>query len=106
MKTLIIGAGPLGSLYTYLFKVAGVDVTLLARNGHYNYLKEIGLSLVNEFTNKRILEKISVTNSLNPDDKYDLIIVIMRKNNVESILPALSKNRHILAPSTCSRVCQ
>jgi 2-dehydropantoate 2-reductase len=95
MKTLIIGAGPLGSLYTYLFKVAGVDVTLLARNSQYNYLKEIGLSLVNEFTNERMLEKISVTDSLSTDDNYDLVIVIMRKNNVESILPTLSKNKNI-----------
>ena len=77
MKTLIIGAGPLGSLYTYLFKVAEVNVTLMARNSHYNYLKDIGLSLVNEFTNKRMLEKISVTDSLCTDDKYDLVIVIM-----------------------------
>ncbi len=95
MKTLIIGAGPLGSLYTYLFKVAGVDVTLLARNSQYNYLKEIGLSLVNEFTKERMLEKISVTDSLSTDDNYDLVIVIMRKNNVESILPTLSKNKNI-----------
>ena len=95
MKTLIIGAGPLGSLYTYLFKVAGVDVTLLARNSQYHYLKEIGLSLVNEFTNKRFFEKISVTDSLSPDDNYDLVIVIMRKNKVESILPTLSKNKNL-----------
>ena len=40
MKTLIIGAGPLGSLYTYLFHRAGHDVTLLARNEHFKFLKE------------------------------------------------------------------
>ena len=95
MKTLIIGAGSLGSLYTYRLKKAGNDVTLLARNSHYQYLKEIGLSLVNEFTNKRMLEKISVTDTLNAEDKYDLVIVIMRKNNLEAVLPMLGKNKNL-----------
>jgi ketopantoate reductase len=35
MKTLIYGAGPLGSLYAYLLHKAGNDVTILARNEHY-----------------------------------------------------------------------
>ena len=41
MKTLIIGAGPLGSLYTYLIQNGGHDVTLLARNDHFKYLKKM-----------------------------------------------------------------
>jgi len=95
MKTLIIGAGSLGSLYAYRLHSAGYNVTLLARNSHYKYLKEIGLNLVNEFTKNRIHEKVSVTNMLHPDDYYDLVIVIMRKNNIDSILPMLSTNQKI-----------
>ena len=95
MKTLIIGAGPLGSLYTYRLNKAGHDVTLLARNSHYEYLKDIGLNLVNEFTNKRIFEKISVTDSLEANVQYDLVIVIMRKNCIKSVIPMLSKNNLI-----------
>ena len=48
MRTLIIGAGPLGSLYTYLFHKSGKDVTLLARGEHYDFLEENGLNLVND----------------------------------------------------------
>jgi len=95
MKTLIIGAGPLGSLYTYRLHVAGKDVTLLARNDHYTYLKDIGLSLVNEFTNEKTNLPIKVVNSINKDEHYDLAIVIMRKNSIESILPQLSSNNNI-----------
>ena len=95
MKTLIIGAGPLGSLYASLLHEAGNDVTVLARNEHYNFLKENGIVLINEFTQEKIIEKINVVNSLNEDDYYDLVIVLMRKNSVKNLLPILSKNKKI-----------
>ena len=95
MKTLIIGAGPLGSLYTYLIQKGGHDVTLLARNDHFNYLKENGLNMINEFTSEVIHEKINVIDELKENDFYDLVIVIMRKNKIKSILPQLKSNKNI-----------
>lgn len=95
MKTLIIGAGPLGSLYSYLFHKAGKDVTLLARNEHYEFLKAHGLVLVNEFSNERSVEQVKVVNTLGDNDEYDLVIVLIRKNSVRSLLPAISKNKKI-----------
>ena len=95
MKTLIIGAGPLGSLYTYLIQRGGHDVTLLARNDHFKYLKENGLNMINEFTNEKITEKINVVDELRENDFYDLVIVIMRKNKIKSIVPQLKSNKNI-----------
>jgi 2-dehydropantoate 2-reductase len=95
MKTLIIGAGPLGSLYAYLFQKANKDVTLLARNEHYKHLKTNGIALINEFTGEKIKEKVKVTNKLNDNDEYDLAIIIMRKNSVKTILPSLAKANNI-----------
>lgn len=95
MKTLIIGAGPLGSLYTYLIQNGGHDVTLLARNDHFKYLKENGLNMINEFTNEKIHEKINVIDDLKENDFYDLVIVVMRKNKIKSILPKLKSNKNI-----------
>ncbi len=95
MKTLIFGAGPLGSLYAYLLHTAGHDVTILARNEHYKYLRENGVVLVNEFTQEKIIEKVNIVDSLSEEDSYDLVIVLMRKNNVKSVLPILSKNKNI-----------
>ena len=95
MKTLIYGAGPLGSLYACLLHKAGNDVTILARNEHYKFLKESGIVLINEFTQEKIIEKINVVNSLNEDDYYDLVIVLMRKNSVKNVLPILNKNKNI-----------
>ena len=95
MKTLIFGAGPLGSLYAYLLHKAGNDVTILARNEHYKFLKENGIILINEFRQEKTIEKINVVNSFNENDYYDLVIVLMRKNSVKDLLPTLSKNKKV-----------
>lgn len=95
MKTLIFGAGPIGSVYAYLFHKAGKDVTILARNGHFDFIKENGVVLVNEFTGKRDAVKMNVVDKLDENDSYDLVVVAMRKNNIQSVLPVLSSNRHI-----------
>jgi 2-dehydropantoate 2-reductase len=95
MKTLIYGAGPLGSLYAYLFHKAGIDVTILARNDHYNFLVKNGIILVNEFSGEKFNRSVRVVNSLKEDDFYDLVIVLMRKNNVKNILHVLANNKHV-----------
>jgi len=95
MKTLIFGAGPLGSLYTYLLHKAGNDVTLLARGEHCEFLKENGLVLVNEFSQEKLIEKVSVVNVLGEDDMYDLVIVLMRKNSLRNVFPVLSQKKNI-----------
>lgn len=95
MKTLIIGAGPLGSLYTYLFHKAGKDVTLLARGEHYQFLQKNGLVLINEFTQEKITKRVNVIDRINEDDEYDLVIILMRKNSVKRLLPTLGTYKHL-----------
>ena len=95
MKTLIFGAGPLGSLYAYLFHKAGKDVTILARNEQYQFLKENGVVLVNEFTDKKLIANVNVVDSLNNEDSYDLVIVLMRKNSIKNVFPVLNRNKNI-----------
>ena len=95
MKTLIFGAGPLGSLYACLFHQTGKDITILARNDHYEFLKENGVVLFNEFTEEKIVQTVNVVESLKENDIYDVVIVIMRKNSLKNILPILSKNQNV-----------
>jgi len=95
VKTLIFGAGPLGSLYAYLLHKCGCDVTILARNQHYDFIKENGIVLVNEFTHKKTIEFVNVVDTLHENDTYDLVIVFMRKNNIRNVLPILGKNTNI-----------
>lgn len=94
MKILVFGAGPLGSLYATLLHRAGNDVTILARNAHFEFINKNGIVLLNEFTQDKMSENVKVVNSLNADDAYDLVIVIMRKNSLKNVLPILSKNKH------------
>lgn len=95
MKTLIFGAGPLGSLYTYLFHKSGIDVTILARNDQYNFLVNNGIILVNEFSGEELNERVKVVNNFGEDDFYDLVVVLMRKNNVKKILKKLADNKQV-----------
>ena len=95
MKTLIIGAGPLGSLYTHLFNKSGKNVTLLARGAHFDFIEKNGLVLVNEFTGEKTVEKVNVIDRLHAEDEYELVIVLMRKNSVLKLLPVLGEHKYL-----------
>ncbi|MCP5053915.1 MAG: ketopantoate reductase family protein [bacterium] len=95
MKTLIFGAGPIGSVYAYLLHKAGKDVTLLARNKTFDFIKKNGLVLFNEFTGKTDTVNVKVVDKLEENDAYDLVVVAIRKNKVHTVLPVLSRNQHI-----------
>lgn len=95
MKTLIFGAGPIGCIYAYLLHKAGLDVTILARNKTYEYIKEHGLVMTNEFTGETNRADVKVVDRLEPDDRYDLVAVAVRKNKISSILPVLANNKNI-----------
>ena len=95
MKTLIFGAGPIGSVSAYLLHKAGKDVTILARNKHFDFIKENGVVLVNEFTGKRDAAKVKVVDKLDEKEVYDLVVVAIRKNKIQPVLPVLSRNQYI-----------
>ena len=95
LKTLFYGAGPLGSLYAHLLHQAGKDVAILARDDRYNYIKEHGVILVNEYTGKKEISKIRVVDILAEEDAYDLVVVLIRKNKLLPIFQALSRNKHV-----------
>ena len=90
MRILFFGAGPLGSVYAHLLHEAGGDVTVLARGERYDWLKENGLVIVNELTGEKGLSHVSVVNQLKPDDEYDLVIVLIRRNKLAPVLDNLA----------------
>ena len=95
MKTLIFGAGPLGSLYAHRLHQAGKDVTILARNERYDFIKEKGVQLVNEHTGEIESSSVRVVNELAEGDAYDLVIVLVRKNKLEPIFEILKRNKQV-----------
>ncbi|RPI99504.1 MAG: ketopantoate reductase family protein, partial [Chloroflexi bacterium] len=91
-KILIYGAGVLGSLYAGMLQQAGYDITLLARAQRLEGLREHGLVLIEDGSGKLERIPVKVIDWLAPDDAYDLVLVIVRKNQIPSILPTLAAN--------------
>ena len=90
MRTLFFGAGPLGSVYAHLLQKSGVDVTVLARGERYDWLKGNGLVLLNEMTGQKVSSHVNVVNELKPEDEYDLVIVLIRKNKLLPVFEILA----------------
>jgi 2-dehydropantoate 2-reductase len=93
-KILVYGAGVLGSLFAARLKEAGNDVSLLARGNRLADLREYGIVLEDAFSGKSSITQVTLVEQLRPDDAYDLVLVIMRKNQVPDILPELAANKN------------
>ena len=92
-KILVYGAGPLGSLFAARLQKGGNDVSILARGQRLDDLRQHGVVLVDAQTKVQTITHVNVVEELKPDDAYDLVLVIMRKNYVLDILPILAANR-------------
>jgi 2-dehydropantoate 2-reductase len=92
MKILVYGAGPLGSLFAARLQEAGHEVALLARGQRLTELREHGVVLVNFLSAEQTVSHPQIVEKLEPDESYDLVLVIMRKNRVSEILPVLAAN--------------
>jgi 2-dehydropantoate 2-reductase len=92
MRLLFYGAGVLGSLYAAHCKLAGHNVTVLARVQRRAEIQERGIELHNAASGARYAVPMDVIERLDQDDVYDWIVVLMRKNQVGAILPTLAAN--------------
>ncbi len=94
MKTLIYGAGPMGSQLAARLYEAGADVTLLARGSRLTQLREHGVVLEDAISQRREIHRVPVTEALGEEDPYELVVVAMRKSMARAILPVLARHRH------------
>lgn len=92
MNILVYGAGVLGSIYAARLQESGQKVSLLARGQRLPELREHGIVLENVVSRQKTTTHVTVVESLAAEDTYDLVIVLMRKNQVASILPVLAAN--------------
>ncbi len=95
MRVLIVGAGVIGSFNAARLKDGGVDVTLLARGRRLADLREHGIVLEDAFSRQQTTTRVPLVDRLEPDDPYDLAIVIVRRNQIPSVLPMLAGNHRI-----------
>jgi len=94
-KVIIIGAGVIGSFNAARLKDAGKDVTLLARGHRLEDLREHGVVLEDARTGRRTTTQVPLVDHLAPDDAYDLAVVVVRRNQIASVLPMLAQNHCI-----------
>lgn len=94
MKILVFGAGVLGSLYAARLAEAGEDVTVLARGERLAQLEQHGIVLAGMPGGKMTVTRVKTCAKLDPEDAYDLIIVLVRRNQLEGVLPQLAANRN------------
>lgn len=94
MKVLVYGAGPLGSLFAARLHEGGNEVALLARGQRLADLREHGIVLIDTQTGVKTVAQPRIVEQLVPEDVYDLVLVIMRKNRALEILPILAANQH------------
>jgi 2-dehydropantoate 2-reductase len=91
-RILIIGAGVNGSAVASGLFTGGVDVTVLARGRRLEELQAEGIVIENPFNHKRTITRVPLIDHLAPEDIYDFILVIVRKNQALDLLPLLSQN--------------
>ncbi len=97
MKLLILGAGVIGTSYGWQLAEAGQDVTLLVRPGKKSLLKDgICIHCRDERSKPpRQVETVfspKIVESFGPQDGYDLILVCVKSNQIEAVLPVLAQN--------------
>jgi 2-dehydropantoate 2-reductase len=95
MKTLIYGAGPIGRWLAFRLQQAGQDVTLLARNQTYRSLERNGIEIVDGLTNEWVVARVKLVDRLDPEDRYDLVVVAMQKASRAAACPVLAQNEHL-----------
>ena len=82
-----------GSICAVGLYTAGFDVTILARGKRYEEIRDGGIVIEDPFKDTRSNTKVPVINRLDPDDSYDYILIVIRKNQVRDLLPVLALNR-------------
>lgn len=98
MRTLVYGAGPLGSYCAAKLYQGGVDVHLLAEGQRYQELAEQGVQLEYVETGVKDVVRVPLVEHLGANDPYDLIIVtapryIMYQHEREAVLQELKQHR-------------
>jgi len=91
-RILVIGAGVNGSVCAARLHAGGVDVTVLARPQRLAVLERDGIVIENPFNQRRTVVKVPLISELAPADRYDYILVVVRRNQVSALLTTLAAN--------------
>ena len=90
MRILVLGAGVIGSVYAGRLLKAGHEVVLLARGERLVDLHAHGLILQDAESRDRTTLPVAAVSEPRPDDRYDLVVVPVRAEQLKSTLPVLT----------------
>lgn len=90
MRILVLGAGVIGSVYASRLLRAGHDVILLARGPRLVDLQTRGLVLEDAESGQRSVVPVPSVGELAPDDRFDLVLVPVRAEQLPGTLPILT----------------
>ncbi len=91
MKVLVFGAGVIGCYLTHVLCEASHDVTLLARGAWKDTLESLGLELHHHLQRKTTVDHPSVTDHIDPADRWDAVFAVMPYHQMQKILPQLAQ---------------
>ncbi len=93
MRVLVFGAGVLGSLYAARLRESGHAVVVLARGQRAADIRSHGIVLENATTGTQTTTAVEVVERVSPADTYDLIMVLVRKDQLASVLPVVGASQ-------------
>lgn len=95
MKILVYGAGVQGSVYAARLIQAGHDVSVLARGVRLKQIRDHGLVLRELTRGVETSTPAHVVERLDAEDRYDLVIVSVRRDQLQDVLAELAANHHV-----------
>lgn len=93
MRILVVGAGAIGSLFAGKLAGSGKDVTILARGDRLEAVRKNGLHLRESTSSTVERFPVKTIASLAPDDRYDFVLVVVQRTQIEAVLPLLASNQ-------------
>ncbi|OZB98925.1 ketopantoate reductase family protein [Paenibacillus sp. XY044] len=93
MNILVYGAGVLGSYLAHVLVRGGHEVTVLARGKRAEELEQSGLVIRHYFQRQTTVDRVRVIRTLEAEEIFDIIFVVMTYPDFPSVLPILAANR-------------
>lgn len=90
VRILVFGAGVIGSVYAGRLLQAGNEVVLVARSRRLSDLQTSGLVLEEAQSGQRTVLPVRSMSELAADERYDLVLVPVRSEQLSSTLPVLT----------------
>ena len=90
MRILVFGAGVIGSVYAGKLRQAGHEVVLVARGRRLSDLRANGLVLEEARSGQRTVLPVPSVSEAGADERYDLVLVPVRAEQLSSTLPVLA----------------